>query len=324
MSTLLRPSAPEGSEGTDAFCGLVGRHPLMMALFDRIQRAARQHLPVLIVGETGAGKELAAQALHELSGARGPLIPLNVAMLSEHLAEAELFGTVRGAFTGAVDRPGLIEAAASGTLFLDEASELSLGTQARLLRALESYTVRRVGARHEYPVRFRLLLSLQQPAATLVAGGRWREDFCYRVNGITLSLPPVRERLEDVPLLINHALARLGRAPIPERELGGLTCYGWPGNVREVIRVVERAAFAVGDGQLTARHLETELADSSTDTPRPGEVAVTSRRSAERMYIEGVLRRTGSAKAAATALDLSIHQLYRRLRSLDIAPPRRQ
>jgi transcriptional regulator with PAS, ATPase and Fis domain len=321
MSTVLRPQVAEVAEG---FCGLVGRHPSMLALFDRIQRAARQNLPVLIVGETGVGKELAAQALHALSGARGPLIPLNVAMLSEHLAEAELFGTVRGAFTGAVDRPGLIEAAAGGTLFLDEASELSLGTQARLLRALESYMVRRVGARHEYPVQFRLLLSLQRPAADLVAQGRWREDFCYRVNGITLSLPPVRDRQEGVPLLINHALRRLGLAPIAADELRGLGVYSWPGNVREVIRVVERAVFAAGSDPVSIGHLEAELGGSATDTPVPGALGITSRQAAERAYVEGALKRAGNAKAAAMALDLSIHQLYRRLRSLGIKAPRLQ
>lgn len=319
MSTALRLERPTAQEG---FHGLVGRHPAMLALFDRIRRAAHESLPVLIVGETGTGKELVAQALHKLSGTRGSLVTLNVAVLSDHLAEAELFGTVRGAFTGAVDRPGLIEASSGGTLFLDEASELSLAIQARLLRALEYQTVRRVGARHEQQVRFRLLLSLQYPATELVARGVWRDDFCYRVNGIVLHMPPLRDRLEDVPHLVNHTLGRLGRAPIPTGELGGLYRHPWPGNVRELIRVVERAVFAAGDVPVTGWHLDVELEANTAGMPSPG--SRVNQPSAERGYIEGVLREAGNTKAAALALDLTIHQLYRRFKALGIIPPRRR
>lgn len=319
MSISVREVAENPAEG---FCGLIGCHPSMLALFERLQRAATHCAPVLIVGETGVGKELVAQALHRLSGARGPIVPLNVALLSEHLADAELFGTVRGAFTGAVDRPGLVEAAAGGTLFLDEASELSLETQVRLLRALESHTVRRLGARQEHHVRFRLLLSLQQPAAFLVARGRWREDFCHRVNGITLHVPALRARLEDLPRLVNHTLCRFGRMPIPAESLQGLRAHAWPGNVRELIRLVERAIFTVGDGPLTGEALEAELETGTTGGPLSK--AGARAQPADRAYLEGVLREAGSTKAAAEALNLTIYQVYRRLKALGITPPRRR
>jgi DNA-binding NtrC family response regulator len=319
MSSVLQGSALASEPG---FCGLVGRHPTMRALFDRMRRAAAQQMPVLIVGETGTGKELVARGLHQLSGARGAWMPLNVALLSDQLAEAELFGTVRGAFTGAVDRVGLIEAASGGTLFLDEASELSRDLQLRLLRILESYSVRRLGGRQEYPVRFRLLLSLQRPAASLVAGGAWRDDFCHRVNGITLGLPPLRDRLEDVPLLVNHILARFGRAPVPSGALDALCDYPWPGNVRELIRVVERAMFAADDGPVTVGHLEAETWHAAQEGASAVEGSERPARSEERAYIEKTLRELGSTKAAAQVLGLSIDQLYRRFRVLGITAPR--
>jgi transcriptional regulator with PAS, ATPase and Fis domain len=320
MSTVMQPQAPAGAEG---FYGLVGRHPLMLALFERIGRAARHQLPVLIVGETGTGKELVANALHLLSGAKGAMIALNVALLSEQLADAELFGTVRGAYTGAVDRPGLIEAASAGTLFLDEAAELSCGTQARLLRALESFTVRRLGGRHEHPVRFRLLLSLQQAASTLVARRVWRDDFCHRVNGITLSLPPVRERPEDIPLLINHTLGQLGRPPIPEVELRTVGRYAWPGNVRELLRVVERAVFAAEAGPVSASVLEHEIGLTGGADGLERHALKDSIRALARMSIQRALSEAHNDKmAAAAALGLSVHQLYRRIKTLGITAPR--
>lgn len=319
MSTLLQARAPEG---TEAYCGLVGRHPLMRDLFDRMHRAATHRFPVLIVGETGVGKELVARAMHQLSGARGPLVPLNVAALPEHLAEAELFGTVRGAFTGAVDRQGLIEVAAGGTLFLDEASELSLGTQVRLLRALESYTVRRVGGRHENAVCFRLLLSLQRPAATLVASGAWRDDFCHRVDGITLVLPPLRERPEDIPLLVNHTLQQLRRPPLPEPDLRALERYAWPGNVRELIRFVERAVFAAGEGPVTHAHLDVEVGRVGRRCSLPCGGTEAGDQAEERAKLERILGLAGSTKAAASQLGLAPFQLYRRFKALGITPPR--
>lgn len=320
MSSVLQLHDPGADQG---FFGIVGRHPAMLALFDRMQRAAVHSLPLLITGETGVGKELVAQALHRLSGARGAMVPLNVAVLSEPLADAELFGTVRGAFTGALDRPGLIEAAAGGTLFLDEASELSLAAQARLLRALESHTVRRVGARQERCVRFRLLLSIQRPVSTLLAQGRWREDFCYRVNGLTLHVPPLRDRRSDIPFLVNYTLQRLGRAALPANALDFLQAHDWPGNVRELIRLVERAVFAGGEEPVTTQLLEGELGQSAANgIDARFEPATASRRSMERATIERVLGEVGNTKEAASRLDLSVHQLYRRFRALGITPPR--
>ena len=321
MSTALHVHATGAPDG---FCGMIGRHPSMLTLFDRIRRAAEQHMPVLIVGETGTGKELVAQALHRLSGVRGTLVALNVAALSEQLADAELFGTVRGAYTGAVDRAGLIEAASGGSLFLDEASDLSGGTQARLLRTLESHTVRRLGGRQEHPIRFRLLVSSQRPAGALVVRGAWRDDFCHRVNGITLRLPPLRERPEDVPFLINHVLRQLGCPTVSLVELRGACSYTWPGNVRELIRVVERAAFAAEGGPVKACHLEAEIGGAAESWSGADPGPADSPRSEERAWIERTLREAGSTKAAAHALGLSTDQLYRRFRALGIRAPRRR
>lgn len=321
MNAVLQPMAQLPAE---SFQGMIGQDPSMLILFDRIQRAARQAMPILIVGETGTGKELVARALHALSDHSGPLMPLNVATLSEELAEGELFGTVRGAFTGAVDRPGMIEASSGGTLFLDEASELSLPTQARLLRTLESQTVRRVGGHHERHVRFRLLLSLQRPARALVEAGRWREDFCYRVEGITLQVPPLRDRQQDIIPLINHTLSRYGFPALGAGDGDQLRQYSWPGNVRELLRVVERAVFAASGNVVSGRHLEAELGHGCFSAGASIPPISVARQSAERAYIESVLRSTGNAKAAASLAGLSTHQLYRRLRSLGIAPPSRR
>lgn len=296
----------------------------MVRLRDEIRRAARAELPVVLVGETGTGKELAARAIHAESRVRGHFVAFIGGALSDQLAEAELFGTVRGGFTGAIDRPGLLEAANGGTIYLDEAADLAPSLQLHLLRALEYHLVRRVGGRLEYPVRFRLVLSVQEPIADLVERGRWREDFGYRAHGITLNLPPLRSRPEDIPLLTAHLLRRMGREPLGAAAIRFLQAHSWPGNVRQLFRVLERAAFAAQDCTIGVHHIEGEVGAPSHPSGQGVETSAHQECAAARRFMERVLREAPTAQAAAHALGLSLHQVYRRMRALGIRPPNRR
>ncbi len=228
--------------------GIVGQSPAMREVFRVVQRVAPTASTVLIEGETGTGKELVASAIHKLSGRRGELVAVNCGSISPELLESELFGHTRGAFTGAIaSRDGLFLYAQGGTIFLDEIGEMPLPMQAKLLRALEEKVVRPVGSDREVPVDARVLAATNQPLARRVAEGRFREDLYYRLNVLSISVPPLRERLEDVPLLAGYfceTLARsLGTGPVvlDHRDMMQLQRYGWPGNVRELRNVIERS-----------------------------------------------------------------------------------
>ncbi len=324
MTSTLRlvgasaPSLPE-------FHGMVGAHPTMIQLFEDIGRAAPLDVPILIQGPTGSGKELVAQALHALSGRGGPLVAVNMGAVPEQLAESELFGSVRGAYTGAVaDRKGLVALASRGTLHLDEATELSPGIQLRLLRVLETGRVRALGASVDGAVDFRLVLSTQRPAAALVAAGHWRPDFYYRVAGLTLEVPALAERPTDIPLLVDRFLTLLGRPSLGPTDTELRFQHTWPGNVRELRRVVERAAFAAGELPVTTRHLQEAIERLHPAAGPTGSTRVRrSLRELEREHIVETLRESGgSARMAASVLGLSRSQLYRRMQSLKIHPPR--
>ncbi|MFL5496858.1 MAG: sigma 54-interacting transcriptional regulator [Gemmatimonadales bacterium] len=323
MTTSLR-LGEDGSSGQASFCDMIGAHPLMHALYEEIRYAAPLTAPVLIEGATGTGKELVARALHSLSGRKGALITVNVAELSEQLAEAELFGVVRGAYTGSVaSRPGLIMAADRGTLFLDEAGDLPPALQLKLLRVLEGGRIRQVGAEAERPVLFRLLLSVRQPAWDLMATGRWRQDFYYRVAGIALRTPRLVERRSDIPELANHFLVELGASPAPAEELADLCSHGWSGNVRELRRVVERALHQARGRPVAAEDVRRAL-DAETGSAPGAERRSRTRtlRDMERQHIVATLASvSGNWQAAAKALGLSRSAFYRRLEVLNI--PRR-
>ncbi len=234
--------------------GMIGRHPSMLEVYRLVRRAASSELPVLIVGETGTGKELVARALHDLGEFRdGPFVDLNCAAVPESLAEAELFGWERGAFTGAVRQTqGLLQTAHGGTLFLDEACSLSQGLQTKLLRVIELQDFRRVGGRKRLHSRFRLVTAVTTPLEELVARGALRDDFAYRIAGITVTLPPLRTRGRDVRCLAQYflqAAARDGRSPkrLEPDALELLARHRWPGNVRELQTLMERLElFAEG------------------------------------------------------------------------------
>jgi two-component system response regulator HydG len=326
MSTGLRVPVAVGLRGTEpGFCGMVGQHASMHRLFEVMRLAAPLDVPVLVQGPTGSGKELVAQGIHDLSGRRGAMVPVNVGTLPEQLAESELFGAARGAFTGAVtERAGLIESARGGTLFLDEAAELSHATQVRLLRVLETGVVRLVGGIGGRHVDFRLVLCMQEPAADLVASKRWREDFYYRVAGIMLTVPALSQRTSDIRLLTDHWLARVGRPPLPVCEDGLLESRIWRGNVRELRRAVERACFVVGEARVTAQDV-LDAADSlqARPSPLPDYGSPLSLAALEREHIERVLKDCGyQTRVAARQLGISAGQLYRKYRALGIAPPR--
>jgi DNA-binding NtrC family response regulator len=324
MSTSVRVMGRRLSPEADAF---VGEHPVMLRLLDSVRRAAPLDAPVLIQGPTGAGKELVAQRLHTESGRPGGFVAVNVASLPEALAESELFGSARGAFTDAHrDRIGLVEEAAGGTLYLDEAADLPLKLQAKLLRVLEGGAVRQVGGTRDRLVDFRLVLSVQVPIGMLVEDGRWRADFYYRVAGIALAVPGLAEHPSDIPLLIDHFLRRLGRPPLKLNGPGELAAWPWDGNVRELRRAVERAAFVAG---LRAVSLDDiDAAVKSLQLPRVGgcdrRFHGRTLRDLEREHITAVLEETGGAVGpAASILGLSRSQVYRRMQALGIAPASR-
>jgi len=251
----------------DRLVELLGRAPAMRRLFDQVERLAPTAATILLSGESGTGKELAARALHQLSPRRSrPFVAVNCAAIPEGLVESEFFGVERGAFTGAErTRPGKFEAANGGTLFLDEIGELPLPLQPKLLRALQEGRVTRVGSNRETAVDVRVVAASNRDLAAEVAAGRFRQDLFYRLAVVPLELPPLRERREDIPLLVEHFAARAARrhglrpARLPAEVLRQLIEYAWPGNVRELANVVERLVLLAADGVASAGDLPAEV-----------------------------------------------------------------
>jgi DNA-binding NtrC family response regulator len=251
----------------DRLVDLLGRAPAMRRLFDRVERLAPTDATVLLTGESGTGKELAARALHQLSARRArPFVAVNCAAIPEGLVESEFFGVERGAFTGADrTRPGRFESADGGTLFLDEIGELWLPLQPKLLRVLQEGRFARVGAARELAVDVRVVAATNRDLAAEVAAGRFRQDLYYRLNVVPLELPPLRERREDLPLLVEFFAARAARrhglAPprFPPAVMRRLIEHSWPGNVRELANVVERLLLLAEESAVSASDLPPEL-----------------------------------------------------------------
>jgi len=324
MSTAVSWDRPAGSVERP-FHGMIGRHPIMLALYDAIERAAGVRSPVLIEGATGVGKDLVAQAVHALSGVSGPLVALNVATLPDTLVESELFGAVRGAYTGSViDREGVVGAATGGTLFLDEAGDLTHAVQAKLLRTLEAGQYRPVGACHERRASFRLIMTVQESPLTLLATNRWRADFYYRIAGLALKVPSLRARPTDIPLLASHLLSSMVTGDCSMMMLRVLSEYGWPGNVRQLKRAIERAVFHAGSLPVTPEAVLEAARDMDPACRDPSAVRGGTRPTLlaqERERIVEAMAATGSTKEAAGWLGLSVYQLYRRLRRHEISAP---
>jgi hypothetical protein len=260
-------SAVRGEAPADAEPFVVVQDGAMQRLQRLVKRIAVGTISVLLLGETGVGKEVLAESLHNESlRSKKPFLRLNCAALTETLLESELFGHERGAFTGAVHaKPGLLETAQGGTVFLDEVGELPHSTQVKLLRVLEERKVFRVGALKPRPIDVRFISATNRDLETQVAMGAFRQDLFFRLNGIALVIPPLRERLDEIEGLakafIQSASAQAGRARPPVLSLEALTLlrrYGWPGNIRELRNVIERAVLLCGDGPIALEHLPVE------------------------------------------------------------------
>jgi two-component system response regulator AtoC len=273
LAEAARLAAAPGEE--DSFHALVGRSPAMRAVYRLLEKAAAVDATVLIGGETGTGKELAARAIHSLSARRERrFVPVNCGALPAELVESELFGHARGAFTGAaVAKPGLFQEAQGGTIFLDEVGELPLAAQVKLNRVLQEKEIRRVGETQATPVDVRVVAATHRDLREEVRAGRFREDLFYRLNVFTVALPALRERAEDVPLLAAHfldkharALRRTLRGFSPE-ALALLAAHAWPGNVRELENVVERAVAVAGGEVVEPADLPPELAAGTAPAP---------------------------------------------------------
>ncbi len=257
-TVLVETRAPTAA-GDDL--GLVGDSEPMRRLRQRIAQFAQLRAPVLIRGESGTGKDLVASLLHRLSGRTGPYLPLNVAALSENLLDAELFGHVRGAFTGAEsNRPGAFAQAHGGTLFLDEIADLALAGQSKLLRVVEDSVVRPVGATSAQKVDVRLVSATCVPLDERMAEQRFRADLYHRLSTLVLDVPPLRQRRSDIPLLVRSLLLRIesdvGERRLHPSALDALSGYSWPGNVRELLQVLYRAAAVFPGKVIEPGHLE--------------------------------------------------------------------
>ncbi len=263
----VKPQATSDAPFSYEDMGLIGRSPSMIALYKDIARVAPTKTTVLVVGESGTGKELVARAIHQHSPrSNGPFIPVNCGALTETLLEAELFGHVRGAFTGAVnDRKGLWEEADGGTLFLDEIGETSPAMQVKLLRVLQEGEMRRVGASRPVQIDVRVVAATNRDLEKEVPQGRFREDLFYRLSVVTLRVPPLRERRTDIPLLAERfqrlAAERLKSGPFRcgEETIRTLAAYDWPGNVRELESAIEHAALRARGNEITADDLPAKL-----------------------------------------------------------------
>jgi two-component system response regulator HydG len=309
--------------------GLVGRSAAIARLREQIARAGAAPFPVLVEGESGAGKELVARGIHRESSRRlRACVAINCAALSDDLFEAEVFGHARGAFTGAhVERAGLFEQADGGTLFLDEVSELSPRAQAKLLRALQEGEVRRIGETHPRRVDVRVIAASNRRLDEEVAAGRFRRDLLFRLAVIRVAVPPLRERREDIPLLAAHywelAARRAGaRSVLTPAGVSRMTLYDWPGNVRELQNVLAALAVQVPRGRVSAEQVSAVIAPlvPADDRGMPsGGRLDDARRAFEREFITAALARCGGRHgAAARQLGISRQGLAKLLKRLDM------
>jgi DNA-binding NtrC family response regulator len=312
---------------------LVGTSPEMKEVFSMVRQVAGTTASVLITGESGTGKELVARAIHQLSARRnGPFVAVNCAALPESLMESELFGHEKGAFTGAVDRRvGCFEQANDGTLLLDEIGEMPIGTQAKLLRVLEEHKVRRLGSGQQIAVDVRVLAATNQSPEKAIQNKRLREDLYYRLNVFQVSLPPLRDRKSDIPMIAAALIRNLNKKhscrvnQISREGIALLQAHGWPGNVRELRNVIERAVIVAGEGEIHLRHLPDLVAPSQHPIARSEQSHEQSEDTLqirigdrldeiEEAYIRRVLKYTNNNKTrTAEIVGLSLRGLHNKL-----------
>ncbi len=306
--------------------GLVGRAPSFRAMLELVARVAPSEASVLLQGESGTGKELVAQAIHDASRrANGPFIAVDCSGLTETLFESELFGHERGAFTGATVRKiGLVEAASGGSLFLDELGDIPLGMQVKLLRLLETGTYRRVGGTELQRADIRLVSATHRPLRDLVAQGAFRQDLYFRLNTFPIALPPLRDRRDDIPLLVASLLSRVAasrRLQVTAEAMDALRGYAFPGNIRELRNVLERASLMADGEELNSRHLVFEAAPLQVaDGCAPSTIPVPPARdgmSLSDAELRAIVdQHRGTRASLARTLGMSERTLYRRLRAL--------
>ena len=355
QTVLLRHEfgGPQGVTGSgevvqhQGFEGIVAGSEPMRRILRTVKTVAASSLPVMITGESGTGKELIAQAVHRNSPrAKGRFVAINCAAEAESLLEDQLFGHVKGAFTGAEkDREGLFEYASGGsggghggTLFLDEIGDMPLKMQAKLLRVLESSRVVRLGSNEERPVDVRIVSATNKDLKAMISRGEFREDLFFRINGSVIAIPPLRERREDIPRIVRHAIAKFQTQLAPntppmdvtDAAMMRLTSYSWPGNVRQLLNVVQNMVVMIlgedrphsAAAKLDVRHIpddvregdEPEPARAAGDTPT-GSLAGTSLEQIEKRAIRETLRLTaGNREAAAKMLGIGERTLYRKLK----------
>lgn len=311
---FLRDEAERGSGQ------MIGLSPAMRKVHEAILQVAPEKATVLITGETGTGKELAAHALHQYSPRKDALfVAVNCAAIPAEMLESELFGHERGAFTGAVKaRVGKFELADGGTLFLDEITEMPIALQAKLLRALQEGVIERLGGNRPISVDIRIVAATNRDPQQAVTDGKLREDLYYRLNVFRLELPPLRERVEDIPRLAQHFLTRR-KGSISNEALALLQAYHWPGNVRELENVLERAAIMASGGEIEIRHLPADLA-SRTETvaataQAPEELSIPKATEAleKRMISAALDACSGNKSKAAKLLEISERSLWYKL-----------
>jgi DNA-binding NtrC family response regulator len=319
------------------FTGIIGKSPAMKRLFQLLETVAATNSTILVTGETGTGKEVVARAIHHNSPRRAHrFVAMNCSAIPESLLEAELFGHVRGAFTGAIgNRQGRLEQAHKGTLFLDEVGTMSVALQMKLLRVLQEREFERVGDSHTTKVDVRVIAATNSDLARMVADGRFREDLYYRLNVIPVQLPPLRERKEDIPLLVQHFLDKYCAEAAPQDTAAPITVaqdamrrlmsYPWPGNVRQLENAVERAiAISAGRGPIDVTDLPPEIGvldpvslPSAVTLPEGGLDLDDYIANIERELIQRSLERTGGNKgAAAKLLNLKRTTLVEKLKRL--------
>jgi len=313
----------------DRFHGMIGVSAAMRRVFDLVTNAAQSDAPVIITGESGTGKELVAHAIHqEGKRQRKPFIKVNCAALNESLLESELFGHVKGAFTGAFrEREGRFEAADGGDIFLDEIGDLPLSTQIKLLRVLEDKIVERVGDNRPRPVDVRIVSATNRDLARLIERGAFREDFFYRINVIPIRIPPLRERVEDIPLLSDsffHRIQMKSGKPVSgigKGVLDALMAYHWPGNIRELKSAFEYAFVACQGPSIAVGHLPPYLHLSPMDADPPVEKAASLEEVKRQRLIRALQASGGNRSEAARRLGISRTSVWSQMKRFGLHGP---
>jgi transcriptional regulator with PAS, ATPase and Fis domain len=311
----------------DKFQGIIGVSAQMQKVFDLITNASRSDAPVIIYGESGTGKELVARAIHRLSERfRGPYVKINCAALTESLLESELFGHVKGAYTGAVkDRSGRFETAHGGSIFLDEIGDLPLATQVKLLRVLEEKIVERVGANASIPVDVRIISATNRDLMTLIKAGIFREDLYFRINVIPVHLPPLRKRIEDIPLLADAFFRKIRLkvnkefTAISRETMAALMNYTWPGNVRELKSAFEYACVTCQGGTIQPEHLPTNILTEKKTSGSAKRISINREEIKKIELIETLEETGGNQSAAAKLLGVTRVTIWNRMKRYGIS-----